>query len=303
MLKQSWFVVRQVRRWIVATGAVGVAGFLMMIVLQTSVYAKDKASLNDDLVVFAGFEGSMDASVIAANGDGTVYTADSPARKVVERGNHIPEVTIAKNAGRLGDALRFSAKTDKVLCYKAASNGFEPQDNWSGTVSLWLKLNADADLPAGYCDPLQITSKKWDDASFFFDFDQTLPRDFRLGVFSDFEFWNPAKVKWDDISVSDRPMVVVNQPPFSRDQWTHVVFTFDNLNATTDKVSTASLYVNGKLQGTVKRPMRFTWTKCNDGASEAMIMLGINYVGDMDELKIYRRALTADEVEKLFKNP
>ncbi|MCA9009539.1 MAG: LamG domain-containing protein, partial [Planctomycetaceae bacterium] len=128
-------------------------------------------------------------------------------------------------------------------------------------------------------------------------------RDFRLGVFSDFEFWNPKKIKWDDIAVPDRPMVVVKQPPFSRDQWTHVVFTFDNVNATTDKASTAILYVNGKQHGTVKRPMRFTWTKSTDGTSEAMIMLGINYVGDMDELKIYKRALTADEVLQLFQNP
>ncbi|MCA9033992.1 MAG: LamG domain-containing protein, partial [Planctomycetaceae bacterium] len=214
---------------------------------------------------------------------------------------HIPEVSIASKAGRHGDALRFAAKSDTVLCYKASVNGMQPTDHWSGTVSLWLRLSPDPDLPAGYCDPLQITSKKWNDAAFFVDFDQTLPRDFRLGAFSDHDFWNPSQIKWDDIPAQDRPMIVVKPPSFSREKWTHVAFTFENLNSTRGDAASTHLYIDGKLQGSLHKPMQFTWSGTD--SSEAIMMLGINYVGDMDELAIYKRALSAEQIHQLFMHP
>ncbi len=277
---------------------------LVLVLAMTShVHADDESKTLQGVIFHASFDGNTDVNLFGARGDGGAYTADSPAAKTLEVGNTIPQVTIAKGAGRLGDALRFSAKTEKVLCYKAATNGFEPRDNWSGTVSVWLRLDPDKDLPEGFCDPLQITSKKWNDAAFFIDFDKTLPRDFRLGVFSDHDVWNPKNITWDDFPVAERPMVTVKQPPFKRGKWTHVAFTFDNLNSTAKQSSTASLYINGKLQGALKRPMRFTWSKSSDGSKEALIMLGINYVGDMDELAIFQRALTAEEVKRLYEKP
>lgn len=322
MLRKSWFVVN---RWGVIVKRLSLSScelsrqardqrrgqrafiravnaILLALSVTAHAVADDKTGLKDGLIFHAGFDGSMDAKLFPANGDGCVYTADSPAVQSVERGNKLPEVSMAKNAGRIGDALRFTAKTQKVLCFKAASNGFEPRDNWSGTVSLWLKLDPDKDLPEGYCDPLQITAKKWDDSAFFIDFDKTLPRDFRLGVFSDPGVWNPKNIPWDDFPVAERPMVVVQQPSFSHDAWTHVVFTFDNFNSLMGQPSSASLFVNGKLQGSINQPMRFDWPKSTE-TKEAMIMLGINYVGDMDELAIFRRALSADEIKRLYDNP
>jgi Concanavalin A-like lectin/glucanases superfamily len=295
------------RRWFnrsrICNIAAGVATLLLLPALASIAYCEDKPKLSDSLIFHASFDGSLDAKPIVANGDGKAYTADSPGMKVFEQGNSISEIEIAKSAGRLGDALRFSAKSQKVLCYKAATNGFEPAENWSGTVSLWLKLNPDKDLPEGYCDPLQITAKQWDDASFFVDFDQTLPRDFRLGVFSDRSVWNPNNTSWEEFPIAERPMIPVKKPPFASDSWTHVVFTFGNLNSTTQKPSTASLFLNGELQGSLERPIKFTWSKSADGSKEAMIMLGINYVGDMDELAIFRRALSPEEVKQLFEKP
>ncbi len=274
---------------------------LTLLVLSVTVFADDRQKFADALLFHASFDGTPDAGRFEQ--DGRLHTAESMAMKDVRPGNHIAEVTIAKGAGRFGDALRFSAKTQQVLFYKAAANGFHPRDNWSGTFSFWMKLNPDEDLPEGYCDPVQITSKAWNDAAFFVDFDRELPRDFRLGVFSDYAAWNPQDIKWEDIAVKDRPMVVVKKPPFSRDEWTHVVFTFSDVNSTTGTESTASLYLNGKLQGTLQKPLRFTWESSDPEAKEAVIMLGINYVGDMDDVAIFGRALTADEVKALHELP
>jgi len=257
-----------------------------------------RPALLDGRFFAADFDGTEDAGLFPANGDGHVYTADSLAIRKIKRGNHIENVHIAKGAGYTGDALYFAAKTTQVLFFKASANGIQPRDNWAGTVSVWLKLNPDTDLPAGFCDPIQITSKKWNDASFFIDFDRQLPRDFRLGVFSDYGFWNPMDVKFEDVPVTERPMITVKKPSFTKDAWTHVVFTFGNINSAQGTASAASLYLNGEPQGGLHQPMHFTWNKTDDRPDAAIIMLGIGYVGYLDNLSIWDRALSADEVRK-----
>ncbi len=90
-------------------------------------------------------------------------------------------------------------------------------EDWSGTISFWMRLDPDKDLQPGYCDPLQVTQFAWNNGSFFVDFDKDLPRDFRLGVFSDLKFWNPENIDWEKLPVEKRPMVTVKKPPFSRE--------------------------------------------------------------------------------------
>jgi hypothetical protein len=250
-----------------------------------------KIDLAGALVFHAAFDSTLDANI--SRGDGRIYTAGSLERKEVREGNQRADVSIAQGAGRHGDALRFSGVSNQVLFYKAEAIGYRPRD-WEGTVSFWLKLNPDKDLQPGYCDPLQITERAWNDAAFFVDFDKDLPRDFRLGVFSDYAKWNPADTPWDEIPVDERPMVVVKRPPFSGDEWTHVAFTFRNVNAADDSPGAASLYLNGDLQGTLERPLNFTWD-----ADKAAIMIGIQYIGDFDDLAVFNKALTAEEIGRL----
>jgi hypothetical protein len=274
--------------------------FLLLSVIASGnpAQAQDsQSSLLDGRIFAANFDRSEDAGLFPAGGDGKIYTADSLGLNSILPGNHINEVRIAKGAGRFGDALQFTAKTRQVLLFKGSANGIHPQDNWSGTVSVWMKLNPDMDLPPGFCDPIQITSKKWNDASFFIDFDKELPRDFRLGVFSDYDFWNPNDTKFEDVPVTARPMITVAKPPFDSDDWTHVVFTFRKINSD-DGMSTATLYLNGESQGSLSQPLQFTWTKTESRPDAAIIMLGINYVGFMDNLSIWDRALSADEVRR-----
>ncbi len=121
-----------------------------------------------------------------------------------------------------------------------------------------------------YCDPLQITQKAWNDAAIFVDFDKDLPRDFRLGVFSDLKAWNPENIPWEKWPVEKRPMVTVKRPPFTKSAWTHVALTLNEINS--DKTE-STLYLNGLSQGTLKQPVRFSWEP-----SLTTIMLGIEYI-------------------------
>lgn len=255
----------------------------------------DRKALKDALHFHASFDGSADAKVAGA--DGRVFTAASLERKQLEPGITRSDVTIAKGAGKYGDCLRFADKAKPVICYSGEAMHYQAKD-WSGTISMWMRLNPDADLKPGYCDPLQITQFAWNNGAFFVDFDKDLPRDFRLGVFSDLKFWNPQNITWEAWPIEKRPMVTVKKPPFSRDAWTHVLFTFTNANATNKQPGKATFYLNGQSQGTLEQPMQFTWD-----IKKTAIMLGIEYIGDIDELMIFRRELTPGEVKFLYTLP
>lgn len=254
-------------------------------------FAQDsqQAAVERALVFHASFDNSADAKV--RHGDGRVYTTESLARKQWTPGIDRPEVSIAKGAGVRGDCIRFGDKSPKVICYKGEVLP-KYQGAMSGTVCFWMRLDPDKDLKPGYCDPIQITEKAWNDAAMFVDFDKDLPRDFRLGVFSDLKYWNPENTPWEKWPVEKRPMVTVKKPGFTREAWKHVAFTFEGINAPEGQPAKSALFLDGNLQGVVQGPMKFTW----DPAKTA-IMIGIEYIGDMDELLIFDRPLQTKELE------
>ena len=247
------------------------------------------------LVFHSTFDDTTDANL--STGDGRVFTASSPSREKVSPGNQMETVRIAKGEGKFRDALKFSGGTDGVLFYPGVEFGFREQD-WTGTVSFWLQLDPNKDLEPGYCDPIQITERTWNDAAFFVDFDKTLPRDFRLGVFPDVKTWNPGDTKWEDVPASQRPMVTVKKPPFAADKWTHVCFTWEGINPSETSNATCKLFLDGELQGTIRRPMAFTWD-----LDKVAMMIGIQYIGLIDDLAIFKSPLSPEEVKIIFDYP
>ena len=59
----------------------------------------------------------------------------------------------------------------------------------------------------------------------------------------------------------------------------------------------ASLYLNGEHLGSLERPLPFTW----DPAKSAM-MIGLNYIGLMDELMVFDKPLSDSQVRWLYEN-
>lgn len=260
----------------------------------SSVIAQDQRVLAESLIFHAPFDETLDARVGV---DRRIATAESPARNRIQPGNQTSHVSLAPDAGRFGDALRFRGEGKQVVLFHGRNAGYRSED-WSGTVSFWLKLDPDKDLAPGFCDPLQMTDKTWNNSALWVDFDKELPRAFRLGVFSTPETWNPDDIPWDQFPVAERPMVAVDNPPFAADRWTHVVMVFDHINPGGARNSTAELYLDAVSQGRLSRPLRLDWE-----VDRAAIMLGIAYQGDMDDLAIFRRALSADEVRQLHELP
>jgi hypothetical protein len=185
-----------------------------------------------------------------------------------------------------------------VLFFSGKDNIPYGPDAYGLTISFWMRVSPDEELRPGYVDPLQITDKQWNNAALFVDFTKDeRPRHFRLGVFSDYAFWNPRDIAWDDIAESDRPMVTVQRPPFDRDRWTHVAITLRDVNAQRQDAA-ASLYLNGQHQGTLVRPQRFSWDP-----DKVAIMLGIQYIGAIDDFAIFRQGMTGDEIVQLMNLP
>ena len=247
------------------------------------------------LVFRASFDNGLDADVAA--GDKALYWAPKVEFPPKAAAGLPPSgvITHERTGGVSGGYLRFNKKAGEMVFFKAKENMPYKKENWNGTVSLWLKLTPDEDLAPGYTDPIQITSKSWDNAAFFVEFSKDeKPREFRLGIYPDFEVWNPQKRDWNSIPMSEKPLAPVIRPPFSRERWTHVAFTFQNFNSgKADGV--AKLYLNGEERGSLKpRTQTFTWD-----LDKASIMLGLSYVGAWDELQIYDRALAAEEVRAL----
>ena len=244
--------------------------------------------IKDSLKFHCDFNRNGDA--IRSVGDGRIYTNESLQRKEWIPGIQRKDVSIVEEGGVALGYLRFSDKSPQVLSFKGEAMHPMGKD-WSGTVSFWMRLDPDNDLKPGYCDPIQITEKAWNDGALFVDFDKDLPRDFRLGVFSDLKFWNPENTPWEKWPVERRPMVTVKKPSFTRQAWTHVAFVISGINSTDKSNAKATLFIDGKSQGSIDSPMQFTWDN-----SKTAIMIGIEYIGDFDELMIFDRALNEADV-------
>ncbi|WP_406694261.1 family 16 glycoside hydrolase [Singulisphaera sp. Ch08] len=253
--------------------------------------AETKAKLTRALTLHASFDKGLEADF--ARGDKTCYVVQG---KGLETATPPDEVRLVPDAGRFGGALHFTKKTNFRPAFKDAGAIGYNDKNWNASVSVWLRLNPDEDLEPGYCDPVQIVGDDSKKGFIFLEWskDET-PRFFRYAIRPLFHIWNPDNVQWADIPVAKRPMVQVARAPFSRETWTHVVFSLENVNDKS-KPQVGRLHLNGKLQGTIENwDLKFDWDP-----ARVLLVLGAAYVGQMDDLAVFNAALTDDEVKHVY---
>ncbi len=273
----------------------------LLLLLATAGNPGEAGPALSPLAAALSFHASFDRSANAdfGHGDLQIYRAQGGRLDQAQPGLPSAAVHLAKKRGRLGGALAFTDKTTTRIFFKAEKNLRYRADNWNGTVSFWLNLDPEKDLKPGFCDPVQVTDKAWNKAALWVDFSKDeVPRHFRYGAFADYAVWNPANRKFEAIAPTERPWIVVERHPFGRGKWTHVVMTFSGFNRS-GTGGVAKLFLDAKLQGELKdRPQVFTWD-----ISKTMIFLGIAYIGLMDDLALFDRALSPQEIEVLHRLP
>ena len=87
----------------------------------------------------------------------------------------------------------------------------------------------------------------------------------------------------------------VRKPPFSAERWTHIAICLENVNGDGDAGS--ELFIDGISQGKLNQPQRFTWD-----LDQVVIMLGIYYVGGIDEFAVFNRKLNQNEIDSIAKS-
>ncbi|MEM1337635.1 MAG: LamG domain-containing protein [Bacteroidota bacterium] len=247
--------------------------------------------LREALTFYASFDAGINADFSV--GDSLMYSvANRNALDSSKVGLHKPDISRQEGKGKYGDGLQFTEKSKGYIYYPSSGNIAYSKENWKGAISFWLSLDPATDLEPGFCDPIQITDVSYNDAAIWVDFTENNPRDFRLGVIGDRNVWNPDGLE-DESALFLPQLVPVSTPPFAKGEWTHILINFSGLN--TEK-GEASLYINGELMGTrsaITDP--FSWE-----LDRSNIYLGLSYIGRMDDLSIYNRALTENEIETLY---
>jgi hypothetical protein len=268
---------------------------VLLLMGSCSQESEDHRAISDSITFFSSFDNGFNADY--AKGDPTFYLAPSWSK----RENYVPftdqtdHVKIHENEGRYRHALRIENGYSPVYFYKGDQNIDYQEENWNGSVSFWLKLDPEADLAHGYSDPIQITTSSWNDGSLYVDFTNEQPRRFRFAFFPDREIWDPEERDWEDVPVDEWPMVVLGDMPFSNDGWTFIAFSFRNYN-TGEPNAVIDCFIQGEYIGSLENnEQTITWNP-----KEIAIWLGYNFRGYIDELAIYNRDLSQNEIKNIF---
>ena len=249
--------------------------------------------LRRGLTFHAPFDARFDASLSADDSVSRVRVGGKMAPTTPG-----PEIKLAAD-GRFGGCLVFPKKGSVRPEYAATKSLAYGTTDWSATVSVWLRLDPDKDLEPGYCDPVQIIGDDVKKGFIFLEWSKDhAPRHFRFAVRPLYHLWNPDAVGWEQIPDERRPMVKMEQAPFRRDRWTHVAFVLDHIN---DHAAPprARLHIDGRQIGVIQgHDLTFGW----DPAAIRLV-LGAAYVGSLDDLAVWNRALSAEEIARLYALP
>ena len=121
--------------------------------------------------------------------DGTFDGGDRTRYTIGEDGALTPGLgRLAIDRARGG--LRFSRESSAVVGFHARGNISYAADSFQGPVILSMSLDPGA-IPSRYCDPLQITDKKYSGSCIWRDFTKNDdPPDLRLGIFGERGGWD-----------------------------------------------------------------------------------------------------------------
>jgi Concanavalin A-like lectin/glucanases superfamily len=258
-----------------------------------------------DLIKSVTFYASFDMAVKGDFGGGELTLSTRSNHKtekgafVFEKGFPQKAFRVAPGRGISGGALEAVdvLPDNGRIFFPAKGNIAYKKGGWSGALSVWINHDPDTQLKTGFCDPVQITQKGAGNGGIWFDYNDAKPkRNLRMGTFPAIGDGRPP------ISESREafsPMVWVDKPGFKVGDWHHVALVWRNFD-TGENDASAALYIDGKLMGEIKKdyPISMDWELDKTG-----IYVAVSYIGLMDELALFNRALTQEEIGVLRSQP
>jgi len=260
----------------------------------------DEDALKKAVSLYASFDEAVKAD--HGGGDLTVFTGvrpnpdpGKPAPAAPTRGFDAKVFTIVQKgvAGGCLEPVGVLPGNGRIL-FPAKGNIAFKKGGWSGAASCWVNFDPNTMLKTTFCDPLQITQKGANNGGIWFDYNNAKPRDMRMGVFPAVPEGKPG-IKEEDPAA---PLVRIPKIGFKSGDWHHVVLNWKNFD-TGKPDAHAELYIDGKKIGEVTdRAIAMDWD-----IDKAGIYFAINYIGLLDELALFNRALTVEEIGALHKKP
>jgi formylglycine-generating enzyme required for sulfatase activity len=287
---------RTARRILLASALLGV--LLALWSAESPAADVDEAALRKAVTLYASFDEALKADY--GGGDLSFWTRsteDADKKKYTyEKGFDAKAFHVARDKGVAGGCLQATDLPPKNgrIYFPAKGNIAFKKGGWGGSLSVWINTDPNTLLKTKFCDPIQMTQKGANNGGIWFDFNDAKPRDMRMGAFPVIPEGGTG-IKEEDPKA---PMVRVKDVGFKSGDWHHIVLTWDHFDSG-KKDALATLYVDAKKIGDVSDyAIAMDWE-----LDKAGIYVAVNYIGLLDELALFNRPLSADEVAALHKKP
>ncbi|MBL8792319.1 MAG: hypothetical protein JNM56_00290, partial [Planctomycetia bacterium] len=166
--------------------------------------------------------------------------------------------------------------------------------SWGGAFSVWVNTDPDKLLQTPFCDPVLITQKGFNNGSIWAHFNDAKPRALQAGTYPSIPDGQEPVPEEDPKA----PLTRFLKPGFREGDWHHLALTWDRFN-TGKRDATHTLYIDGKKIGELKNyEVGMDWD-----LDRTRVYCAVNLIGRLDELAVFNRPLTGDEVMLLHRKP
>jgi hypothetical protein len=259
----------------------------------------DETALHKAVALYASFDDEVRMDF--GNGERVPGTRSvDPADKkqfVFEKGFDAKYFRIVAGKGIAGSCLEAVDLPPRGgrLYFPAKGNvAFRTDAGWGGAFSVWVNTDPNRLLKTPFCDPVLITQKGLNNGSIWAHFNDARPRALQAGTYPSIPDGREPVPEEDPKA----PLTRLKDVNFKTGEWHHIVLSWDRFN-TGKKDGTHTLYVDGKKIGDLQgHGIGMDWD-----IERTRVYVAVNLVGLLDELAVFHRPLTADEVTLLHKKP
>lgn len=273
------------------------ASLIALVFATTTAQPPDAASLRKAVTLYASFDDEMRRDLGAGDPIPGTRTVDPADKKHHFAQGFDPQFfRIVKGKGIAGGCLEANLppRIGRLFFPAKGNVAFAKDASWGGAFSVWINTDPNKSLKTPFCDPVLITQKGLNNGAIWTHFNDAQPRAFQSGTYPSIPDGQEPTPEDDPKA----PLTRLKDVPFRAGEWHHIVLSWDRFN-TGQKNATHTLWIDGKKIGDLNgHALAMDWD-----LDRTRIYFAVNLVGLLDELAVFNRPLTAEEVTLLFQQP